>query len=544
MSDVISDGLKVLSQLRTMNSEPRGVSRSLSSTVDDAKPDDVSPTLTQNEQTRVENIGLILGDAIGRVLEIGKYRKGPEAAKIEDLTPNTSNQPNLQTVTSSQTLQSQGSSNSFDLLTAAGIGALLYSLLKGNFAGISQAIYRALSPQLAKLKKVFQAPLNTLKSGITRVLGSIKSGLISFGETISTKLTSFLDEIKNSKAVKALQSKFTALKNSISTVFDNIVSGVKGFVDVVQTKLSTVAKSVETQIAKLPGGAAVTKAVRSIPSVLGSAGASIGGTFSTIGQNIKSVATKVGSKVLKPVKDLAFNQAGKLLSKLGGEKGLINFFKKAFGKVPIVAPFLELLFGSGDIKEFKSQYAKGEIDLATLQQKSGNRVLEGLTGLLGGSAGAVVGTVLGGPIGTFLGSIAGDVAGRYLIAPLAKAILPESSLRKVGSIVTGTEMQDFLVKEGKVYSFNSKDEILGMKTGGAVDSLMKDLTTGISADNKFIKQALVEQIKQQNIVIEVLTAILNKRDAPIVVNSQQPSANYIDDDFRRDFRTQTTLALA
>jgi len=83
-----------------MNSEPRGVSRSLSSTVDDAKPDDVSPTLTQNEQTRVDNIGLILGDAIGRVLEIGKYKKGPEAARIEDLTPNTSNQPNLQTVTS------------------------------------------------------------------------------------------------------------------------------------------------------------------------------------------------------------------------------------------------------------------------------------------------------------------------------------------------------------------------------------------------------------------------------------------------------------
>ena len=308
---------------------------------------------------------------------------------------------------------------------------------------------------------------------------------------------------------------------------------MSSFVTSIKTNLSSVAKSVETQIAKIPGGSALTSAIRNIPSAARSVGSSIGSTIST-----------VGSRILKPIKDIAFNQAGGLLSKLGGERGLINFFKKSFSKIPIVAPFLELLFGSGDIKEFKNQYAKGEIDLATLQQQSGNRVLEGLTGLLGGSAGAVVGTVLGGPLGTFLGSIAGDVAGRYLVAPLAKAILPESSLRKVGSIVTGTEMQDFLVKEGKVYSFNSKDELLGIKTGGAVDSLMKDLTTGISADNKFIKQALVEQIKQQNIVIEVLTAILNKRDMPIVVNPQQNSANYINDDFRSDFNTQTTLSLA
>lgn len=542
MSDTISDSLQILSMLRSINTEAKGVPKSLGSTIDDSTTDDVSPSLTQNEQTRTENIGLILGDAIGRVLEIGKYKKGPEARRLEDLTPDT--KPLGQSIIPSSVITntSNQTGDGSDLLKTLGIGALLYSLLKGNFSGIAQSIYRAIKPNLSKLGSFFQKPLDRLKQGLKNQLGKVVTRITDFGKSLSSKLSSYLDSIKNSKILKGLKSQITSLKQSIVNVFDNTIDNVISTVSTIASKLTSLSKVVTTQLAKIPGASALSRAAQNVSPIIGSVKSFTTDAISSLGRGIRTTATNLGSAVLKPLKDRAFAQAGRLLTSKGGEKGLVNFFKKAFNRIPLVSPFVELLFGSGDIKKFKEEYANGKIDITTLQQKSGNRVLEGLIGVLGGGAGAVVGTALGGPIGTFLGSIAGDVAGRYLLAPLAKSILPETSLQKVGSIVTGTEMQDFLVKEGKVYSFSSKDEVLGMKTGGAIDNLMKDLTTSITVDNKFIKQALVQQIKQQDVVIDVLTAILNKREVPVVVNSQQRTVNYVNDDIRSALNNQQPLA--
>lgn len=545
MSEDISQSLNILTLLRSINSEPRGVSRSLSSTIDDDQTNDVKPTLTSNETTRIENIGLILGDAIGRVLEIGKYRKGPEARRLEDLTPSDSKiTGTTANVLPTALVNNNGSNNSFSLLDMLGIGALLYSLLQGNFSGIAQSIYRAIAPKLKLLKNAFTKRFNALKTTLSKTYKSIKGYFddtiksiknskffTRLTESVNKYFTSALNSIKNSKFITSLSQKVGLWKQTVNSFFGAIKNNITSIADTVSSGISSAVKAVNQKLLKTGAGAAISAGISSASNF-----------FTKAGSAIKRGASFVGRSVLEPLKNRALAQAGRIIGKKGGERAFLSFLRNSLGKIPLAGPFIELLFGSGDIKSYKQEYQENKIDLNTLQQKSGNRVLEGLMGLLGGAGGAALGTVIGGPLGTFLGSIAGDVAGRYLIAPIAKAILPESSLKKIGSIVTGTEMQDFLVKEGKVYSFSSKDEVLGMKTGGAIDNLMKDLTVSISKDNKLIKQALFKQIEQQETVIDVLTAILNKREAPIVVNSQQKYSDYISNDFRGKFAYQTSFA--
>ena len=565
MSDAIGESLNILSLLRSTN-ERRGVSKSIGSTIDDAETAEASASLTTNEERRTEKISTILGDTIGRVLqigkyasptlstveekravqtsiifgdtiarllELGKYAKRPEAGRLGDLTPAAVQRGGNLTVSNIQQ-QSQSPSPGSSLLNALGIGALLYSLLKQNFAGIAQSIYRSIQPMLSRLKSVFQRPLSRLKGVISRTLTGVMERISSITKQISTiisnivtDLTERIVSLRNSPLIRSLSSSFTSLKTTIGNMLDNVTSSVTKFVKNIASGLTNTASTIARQIPSSGIGASLINRTSTM--------------FSSAREGLRNTASVIGNKILAPIKDRALAQAGRLLSSKGGVKGLLNFFKSALGKVPLAGPFIELLFGSGDIKKFKKEYADGKISLYDLQSKSGNRVLEGLTGLLGGGAGAAVGTLLGGPLGTFLGSIAGDVAGRYLVAPLAKTMLPESSLQKVGATVTGTEMQDFLVKEGKVYSFSSKDEVLGMKTGGAIDNLMKDIATSISKDNKYIKQALFEQIKQQETVIDVLKAILNKPTAQVASNTQTPYSNYINDDFRSAFNMQTMI---
>jgi hypothetical protein len=99
--------------------------------------------------------------------------------------------------------------------------------------------------------------------------------------------------------------------------------------------------------------------------------------------------------------------------------------------------------------------------------------------------------------------------------------------RGVGSYVLGEEMQDFLIKNNNVYPFSSKDEILGMKTGGAVDGLLRELTQSLTRDNSVIARASTEQVEKLSELIHLMRSYLAKigdQAAPPLLFPNQPSS--------------------
>ena len=133
------------------------------------------------------------------------------------------------------------------------------------------------------------------------------------------------------------------------------------------------------------------------------------------------------------------------------------------------------------------------------------------------------------------------------------SIIPESALlvspnitKKLGSYITGTaQLQDFLVKDNKVFSFSNKDEVLGMKTGGAIDNLLKSQPDSVMVDsivshNRFNKTALIEQIKRQDTMIELLVQLVRKPSGGSVINHSSNN-NVSSSNFRDAYSSQTLV---
>jgi hypothetical protein len=204
-------------------------------------------------------------------------------------------------------------------------------------------------------------------------------------------------------------------------------------------------------------------------------------------QGIKAVAN-VG-------KGMAKGAVGKAVKGLvgSGGKGLVKFLGGAARRIPIIGPLIEGLFAASDIKGMKKQYADGEIDEETLNYNVGKRAIKGIGASIGSGAGAILAGLLtswtgpGAVVAAIVGGVLGDIAGRFLGGLFADYILPEKYTKNIGKFFAGEkppapaggminpEMQDFIMQGGNVMPFSSKDQVLGMKTGGAIDQLFSSV---------------------------------------------------------------------
>jgi hypothetical protein len=76
-----------------------------------------------------------------------------------------------------------------------------------------------------------------------------------------------------------------------------------------------------------------------------------------------------------------------------------------------------------------------------------------------------------------VGTLGGALAGEYLGGLISDYIIPEKYTKSIGAFFTNTEppteeMQDWIIKDGKIYKFSNKDEVMGIKSGGAINQFL------------------------------------------------------------------------
>lgn len=405
--------------------------------------------LTPSEEDRYKSIFEILGDT----LDIGKFAEGPEANKL--LNPSFNDREDIKQILPqlNKTVETEKSNSLLETLAAL---ALAYDILTGNISGAIQSIFRS-------VKQSF----NTLIDDISRVTGSVKR-----------IFTTLVDDIGGM---------FKGVKGVIQPYIDEIIKFLGNLLpESLRNKLLPSAARAVTTPARPPALPTVPGpvSVPTTPSTVGSVNASpaTGPTNTPFyrrlpgAAKVAQIASSVKSSVIDPVIKVI-----KGASSAVGPRGILKGMSKVLRGIPIVGPTVELFFGKGDIEKLKEQRANNEITSDDeLYRLAGERVIKGIGGLLGGASGALALSWIPG-IGTLAGGLIGDILGRVGAETVANYLLPKETTMDVGRLVVDSpiqeeELQDFLVKGDRVYKFNNKDEVLGMKEGGAVNSLISSIT--------------------------------------------------------------------
>ena len=414
-------------------------------------PAKLSSKLTQPEKERYKEIFTILGDTI----DIGKFAEGPEANRL--LTPSSiDNREDIKQILP-QTSRNVNENEPTSLLATLAALALAYDVLSGNISGAIQSIFRS-------VKQSF----DTLIDDIMRVTGRVKK-----------IFTSLVDDI---------DGMFKGIKDIIKPYIDEIVKFLGNLLPGWMKNLLPAAlrpSSVPTRpptSSTIPGPARVPTTSPTVPGPVNASPAPSPANTSWYkrlpGANkVAQLAGSVKSAAIDPVIKIIKGAA----AVVGGPRGVLKGMGKVLRGVPLVGPVIELFFGKGDIEKLKEQRANNEIATdEELYRLAGQRVIKGIGGLLGGASGALALSWIPG-IGTLAGGLIGDILGRIGAETVANYLLPKETAMDIGRLVVKSpikdeELQDFLVKGDRVYKFNNKDEVLGMKEGGAVNSLISSIT--------------------------------------------------------------------
>lgn len=495
-----------MASLKSMT-EPKGVSASI--TRDDQREKE---RLTPNEERRLQQSATI----IGKILKIGAFKEGPEATRLGDFTPNADKLKAVPTAVRDkmQPIKENGNSILDSLMSLLGLGSLA-------------ALWKTARTWLVdKLSKFIITPFkNFIKWMGGKIWGAIKwmggkiwQGVKWLGTKISNMVSGLVSKIKNSRFYTGLMSVVTRAANGIKNLWDDALKGIKGFVDNLVKGITSLKDGALELVKKIPGYDLVKRGIertaqagRAVGSAVGRAGSAVGGAVRGAADDVVEGAVRLGK-----------GQLTKILGRfLGGGARVIG---SALKRMPIIGPLIEGLFATGDIKGYNADYSQGKITLDELQEKIGRRVITAITGVGGAAIGAGLGTVIG-PVGTILGGVGGDILGRWLGGLFVDKIMSPDMVKKLGSFFQSDqpgqgnslglskvpgEMQDFLVRNGQVYKFNTKDEVLGMKTGGAIDNLMTGLTQGLARDNSVIRDASIAQVNKLDELVYLMTELLKK----------------------------------
>jgi hypothetical protein len=480
---------------------------------------------------------------LGKVLGIGKFAEGPEAGRLQaNLKESKIKEVTKGSIALPKETSKKESGGLMDMLKYLGFGAILADILSGNFESVAQAVYQQI--------KVWA------KSAIKGVRGIATRVAKQFSK-LKGKLGNVLTKITSSKIFQGIKDTLSTMGKAISERFSSIIESVKNTLKSIKTGLSKAGETVKnlftsggaTAPPPVAGATAASSAVGMKPPAaapVSRLNSALNWARDTGNKAWNSGKQAVNTYVVKPVKAVGKAVVDTGLSALRGaitKSGGILKFLKVLGKgiksisskLPIVGPLIELFFAKGDIEKYKAERAENSITDQELYKKSGDRLLEGIGGVLGGSAGAALGVALGtltgpgavvlGPLGAMLGGFLGDKVGRYA-ATIASSIIPESAIGSVGkAIVTGKllpegdtgEMQDFIIKNNQVYKFSNKDEILGMKDGGAVKQLLSS-TSQNNDKQLFIANRQVSILEQIRDGIMMLTNVGNNNNKTTNIN--------------------------
>ena len=547
--DSIGNLVSIFTALNKIKDVPKGIS-SHPSVIKDGEGK-VKPALDSAETARLINIA----DVLGKKWKIGDYAPKVEAARLEDLTPDK--QKNLgisaigDKVKSIQPAEKKDSLMDLlgGLLAMLGLGKIsslfskVFNYIKSKLGSIFKAVGQKL---LASMKWVADKLWKTMQWVGNKIWSAIKwlgNKLLSWGNKIVGK-------IKGSKFFTGFMERVGKVKDALKSVWDDVIKSIKGFIDDIIKNIVKVKDVALNALKRVPGYNLLSKGMGAVAKGATAVGGAVAKGTTAVGGAVAKGATAVGGAVAKKAGNLlgaAKSKIGSFVGKLfsGGASKVGGFFRN----IPLIAPIIEGLFAANDIKNLKSEYTKGNINLDELRFNSGKRVIEAITGVSGAVLGGAALSFIPG-IGTLVGAVSGDYIGRYLGDLLVNKMVSPDITKKLGEYITGKsnvtfgELQDFFIKDNKVFSFSNKDEVLGMKTGGAIDNLINSrpdntVPESITAHNQFAKSALIEQIKRQDTMIELLMQLVRKPVGNSTVINKQQGGTSTAEDFRTSFNTQT-----
>jgi len=518
-------------------------SESLTKALDKQYPISASSNETQY-YTRVFTI-------LGKVLGIGKFAEGPEAGRLQadlkesKVTKNIISSPIVSTGEKSE------SGGILDMLKTSGLGMMLADILAGDFESVAQGVWQGIKAGAQAAMKV----AGRVAAAVSKQYGNLKTSL----SKLTTKLTSskIYQGIKTAltSISKGIGERFSSLITSVGVTFAGIKSAAtragSAFMEKASTVGGAIAKYAAPVISKVQSAVApvISKVQSAVAPVISKVQSAVAPVISTgramlnsawnLGGRVVDVGKRAVNTVVAPITQLgtkainaAINAVKGSIGAAGGTLGFLGKFVKTLmpvaKRIPIISSLIELFFAKGDIADYKQERAENKIKTdQELYKKAGNRVFEGIGAVLGGAGGAALGLV-GGPLGALFGGYLGDKAGRYA-SQFASYIIPESAIGDVGkAAVTGTilpagetgEMQDFIIKNNQVYKFSNKDEILGMKNGGAVNELLQSS----SINNE--KQLFVAS-KQVSILEQIRDGIIlltNNKESSTSNNTYQTNS--------------------
>jgi len=371
------------------------------------------------------------------------------------------------------------------------------------------------------------------------------NGLKWLGTKITKMVSSLATKIKNSRFYRGLMGVVNNAATCIKNLWDDALKGIGRFVDNIVKGITNLKNGALELVKKIPGYDLVKKGIertaqagRAVGSAVGRAGSAVGGA---VGGAVDDVAKLGKSQIIRVLKNF-----------LGGSARVVG---KTLKSVPVIGTAIEALFAGSDINGYNVDYSQGKITLDELQTKIGRRVLTAIAGVSGAALGAGLGSVIPG-FGTIIGGVGGDMLGRWIAGALVdSSVISPDIVKKLGgffqsdqaskggmslSKVPG-EMQDFIVRNGQVYKFNTRDEVLGMKTGGAIDNFMNGITKELARDNSIIRDASVAQVNKLDDLIYLMTELLKKPSSSIVPIGTGSKPSFKSVDTRSKYNNHTLL---
>jgi hypothetical protein len=508
-----------------------------------------SGDLNQNETKKVNKVASIF---ISKFFEEQERRKKDTFEKTTSLDKKSTSEKGRAEKIQGQITPEKAPSGLLDtLLGMLGLAGLFKKLKISD-------ILKSIKKVIGKITTVIKNVASRVWGGLKRVISSIGNFFKNaFSKLKNSKLwTSFKNALSKGKDI--VKKLLTSAKNmilkvlqSVGKFFKNILSKIPGismlFPSLANPKTPTTPKTPPKVTAPTAPNAApksgglfnfikskASSAVSTVKSAAGVVATGVSNVGKAAASGVKTAGKAVASGA-KAVASFAIGPAKKAIS--GAVSGAVKSaggaakFLKVLKGVPLLGGIIESVLSYNDIQNLKAEYDAGKISIDELQQRAGKRGIQGVTALIGTTAGGALGTALGSVvpvvgnlIGGIAGSIGGEKVGKFLGGVIADNVLPEKYTKSIGAFFTNTtppkeEMQDFIIRGKNVYPFNSKDDVMGMKSGGAIAKFLGSS----SKDNGMFK--LGQILKSSNMYLKAIERNTRNFSNPSSPSQQVTSNN-------------------
>ena len=535
---LISDLVGLYTSLRT-RTEPTGVDSTQQSNVVKEKREAVNPNFVNGEEAKFKKIFELLG----KTLEVGRYAKAATAKKLEDLTPSNGIGAIRDKVAGADSSKLSGGKGMWGMITFA-----LEAIAKGIAAFANPATLLGLGA------------ITLAIMGLAKAFEIASPGFEAFGKMLKDILKGAIPVIK-------------AIGDAISTVLDHVAPIISIFIKGIGDIIGVIGKVIKDN------EATVQKALDTIGGIFSSAFDVIIRAWDTFNETLQVVISKISGIIDSlggAIKGI-MHEAGDIIDTVG--KNIIGTIDSIYNGISKVIDKIGA-FRTSSMEATTSQIER--LSLIPADKLSATaKSLKQITAALGefGSETFVeairsgIGSLFGAesPIEkiTALGKAAPGVGvlaenmkmlSEYSDLKLFKSIDVDAVVDSIEGINTAlfrlTGTQEKLNKSKFFTSFSrifdtvlttiNKTSVLqdkiqtNLKSISSNDEPMKALITDTSEYNKFAKSAMIEQIKRQDTMIELLMQLVRKPAGGSVINNTSSNSTS-PFNFRDTYSPQTLI---